>query len=151
VVAYSPEEEEIYKKVTGKKLNHRYIGQSTNLTLPPEMDYFLEKVLGTFPKYSPSINERLESLEVRVRKLEEEKSPQKNSKEITQADLVYEIYREELEKEHFGRVVAIDTDSGTIAGIGNNILEAYKDARRKSKNKKFSFKRIGYPFICRLR
>ena len=70
--------------------------------------------------------------------------------EPTKADLVYERYREELEKEHFGKIVAIDTDSEKIVGIGYNISEAYKLAQKKTGKKQFDFKRVGYSYINRL-
>lgn len=56
---------------------------------------------------------------------------------------VYEKHRERLEKAYLGKIVAIETESGTIAGIGETLDEAYEKARRKCPGKKFYFRKIG--------
>jgi hypothetical protein len=65
----------------------------------------------------------------------------------TKADHVYELFKEELEKEQFGKIVAIDIESKQIVGIGNSILEAYNDAREKTRKEQFDFRRVGYKYV----
>lgn len=108
--------------------------------------------LGDFFKALPepreSLEERVKVLEDEVRRLRKEHKP--STKRPTKADLVYEMFRGDLEKEHFGKIVAMDVDSETIVGIGNTVREAYNEARKKSSKTKFSFKRVGYPYVYRL-
>ena len=68
-------------------------------------------------------------------------------REPTKADLIYEKYRKELEREHFGKIVAIDTDLEKIVGIGYTILEAYKLAQKETGKNQFNFKRVGYDWV----
>ena len=58
------------------------------------------------------------------------------------ADVVFKKISKELESEYFGKIVAIDADSGSYF-IGNSELDAYKKAVQKYPNKKFVFKRVG--------
>jgi len=37
----------------------------------------------------------------------------------------------DLEERYFGKIVAIDTDRGGIVGVGDTILEAYEEAKKK--------------------
>lgn len=146
MATYSVDEKELYRKVTGKK---KIPFEGKTIDLPREMLYLLRKVIQYSPEVPPTLEERVESLEREVLELKERS--RKEYSKPTKADLVYEIHKKELEKEHFGKIVAIDIDSGTVVGIGDSIREAYKDARKKSEKTKFSYKRVGYPFICRLR
>lgn len=66
--------------------------------------------------------------------------------EMEVGEEIYNQQRESLEKKYFGKVVAIDTDKGEIAGVGNSILSAAKEAKRKYPEKTFYFKRVGYPY-----
>lgn len=70
--------------------------------------------------------------------------------EPTEADYVYRLFKEELEKEHFGKIVAIDTDLKEIVGIGNTVLEAYKIAKEKTGKDQFDFRRVGYKYIYKV-
>lgn len=56
---------------------------------------------------------------------------------------VYRKLRSELEKSHMGKVVAIDIKKEAIAGIGNDINEAYSSARKKYPNRAFYFRKVG--------
>ena len=100
------------------------------------------------------IEEKVKSLESTCRKHErriiELERALGTRREITKADLVYMKYKDQLEKDHFGAIVAIDTDLGVIAGIGDTILEAYEQAKEKSVRNKFSYKRVGYGSVYRL-
>ena len=69
---------------------------------------------------------------------------------FSKADLIYFKFKDELEKEHFGKIVAIDVDSEKIVGIGNSILEAYSEAKKNTSKKQFSYRRVGFDFVHRL-
>lgn len=56
---------------------------------------------------------------------------------------VYRKLRSELEKSHRGKVVAIDIEKGAIAGIGDDINQAYRSARKKYPNRAFYFRKVG--------
>jgi len=103
-----------------------------------------------------TLEEAEENIEKRVKNLEKEIQNIKKHLIITQeqpleSDRIYEKFKEELEKKHYGKIVAIDLESENIVGIGNTILEAYEEARKKSKKSKFAYRKVGYPFICKLR
>ena len=66
------------------------------------------------------------------------------AKKIRSSDEIYAANKAQLEKECFGKIVAIDNDGHNIVGIGDTVLDAYNDAKNKSKQTKFSYKRIGY-------
>ncbi|MHA1431703.1 MAG: hypothetical protein ACTSRV_15125 [Candidatus Freyarchaeota archaeon] len=68
----------------------------------------------------------------------------------TKADYVYELFKEELEKEHFGKIVAIDTELKKIVGIGDTVLEAYRQAKKNTGKDQFDFRRVGYSYIHRV-
>lgn len=70
--------------------------------------------------------------------------------EKQKADQVYARFREKLEAEHFGKIVAIDTDLGEIVGIGDAVLDAYNKAKEKTSKTRFAFRRVGFPYIDRL-
>jgi len=62
---------------------------------------------------------------------------------VIKGEEIYEKHREKLEKAHLGKIVAIETESGTIAGIGETLDEAYEKALKKHPNRKFYFRKIG--------
>lgn len=65
---------------------------------------------------------------------------------VIKGEEIYEKHREKLEKTYLGKIVAIETESGTIAGIGENLDEAYEKAAKKHPSKKFYFRKVGpYP------
>ena len=68
----------------------------------------------------------------------------------TKVDYVYELFKEELEKEHFGKIVAIDTELKKIVGIGDTVLEAYRQAKKNTGKDQFDFRRVGYSYIHRV-
>jgi len=93
-------------------------------------------------------------LEKRVKCLESVVEKLKTKKEVkalpSKADLVYLMFKEELEKEHHGEIVAIDVESEKIVGLGSSILEAYQKAKEKTGKKRFSYRRVGFPFVHKL-
>jgi len=56
---------------------------------------------------------------------------------------IYEKNRERLEKAYLGKIVAIEIDSGTVAGVGDTLDEAYEKASKKRPGKKFYFRKVG--------
>jgi len=91
---------------------------------------------------------RIEDLEKAVQELKKE---EKIRKVPSKADFIYSKFKDYLEKEHFGKIVAIDVETEEIAGYGNSILEAYRDATRKQTTKnQFAYRRVGFDFVHKL-
>lgn len=65
--------------------------------------------------------------------------------EKQKADQIYAKFKGKLEAEHFGKIVAIDTDLGEIVGIGGTVLDAYDKAKEKTSKTRLAFRRVGYP------
>lgn len=146
---YHADEDEllVVRKALGKKRFEKLFGHPS-ADIPLLMS-LVSNYFKTLPEPKESLEERVERLEDEIRRLKKELSPSIR-RTPTRADLIYEKFREELEKEHFGRIVAIDTDSESVVGIGNTVLEAYHEASKKSSKTKFSYKRVGYPYVYRL-
>ena len=68
----------------------------------------------------------------------------------SKADGIYAREQENLESKYMGKIVAIDSKSEKIAGIGDSILEAYEEAKKKSTQKQFTFRRVGCNYINRV-
>lgn len=65
---------------------------------------------------------------------------------VIKGEEVYEHNKEKLEEAYLGKIVAIETESGTVAGIGQTLDEAYEEAVKKHPSKKFYFRKVGpYP------
>jgi basic membrane lipoprotein Med (substrate-binding protein (PBP1-ABC) superfamily) len=62
---------------------------------------------------------------------------------VTKGEEVYEEERDRLEKAYMGKIVAIEIESRAIAGIGENLDEAYEEAHKKYPDKKFYFRKVG--------
>ncbi|MBI3027105.1 hypothetical protein HYY70_03250 [Candidatus Woesearchaeota archaeon] len=62
---------------------------------------------------------------------------------IEEANKLFEEISKELTSKYKGKIVAIDTDTGSYF-IGDSELDAYKKATKKYPDKKFVFKRIGF-------
>lgn len=140
-MTYADEEEIlIARRALGRKGFEKLLG------IPPPI-VMVSNFFRTLPEPEETLEERVKRLEDEVRRLKKEPKPPIRP---TKTDLIYEKFREELEKEHFGKIVAIDVDSETIVGIGDTVLEAYHKAREKSPKTKFSYKRIGYTYVYRL-
>ncbi len=69
---------------------------------------------------------------------------------LTEVDRVYNRFKKQLEREHFGEFVAIDTESGRIVGIGDTVLSAYDQAKEATGKEQFDFKRAGYRHLKRI-
>ena len=67
-----------------------------------------------------------------------------NTKEIgRKGRKIFEAISEQLEKEHFGKAIVIDVETGDYF-IGKTGIEATKKAREKYPNKVFFLGKIGY-------
>ena len=63
---------------------------------------------------------------------------------INKANQIYESQlKDKLEKDHKGKIVAIEINSGDFF-IGKNEIEAYEEGIKKYPGKTFVYKRIGY-------
>ena len=62
---------------------------------------------------------------------------------VTKGEEIYEENKEKLEKAYLGKIVAIEIESGTVAGVGDTLDEAYEKASRKRPGKKFYFRKVG--------
>jgi hypothetical protein len=62
---------------------------------------------------------------------------------VIKGEQIYEKNKEKLEKMYLGKIVAIETQTGTLAGIGANLDEAYEKAVKKHPGKKFYFRKVG--------
>lgn len=67
--------------------------------------------------------------------------------ERQKADQVYAKFKKKLEADHFGKIVAIDTNLGEIVGIGGTVLEVYDKVKEKTPKTRFAFRRVGSPYI----
>ncbi len=61
---------------------------------------------------------------------------------IEEANRIFEKVNKDLSSKYKGKIMAIDSDSGSYF-IGDSELDAYKKAAQKFPNRKFVFKRIG--------
>ena len=62
---------------------------------------------------------------------------------VIKGEEIYEENKEKLEKTYLGKIVAIEIESGTVAGIGDNLDETYEKALKKHPDKKFYFRKVG--------
>jgi len=62
---------------------------------------------------------------------------------VVKGEEVYEKNKQKLERAYLGKIVAIEVESGDVAGIGENLDEAYEQALKKYPSKKFYFRKIG--------
>lgn len=105
--------------------------------------------LGGFFRAEPiDVMSEIKDLRRRVHELERRGV---EKREPTKADYIYEDFKEELEEKHFGKIVAIDTESEKIVSIGDTILEAYNKAKESTGKDQFDFKRVGYKYIHKVR
>lgn len=65
---------------------------------------------------------------------------------ISEGKEIYKRIRKELEPEHKGEIVAIETESGDYF-LGKTVLEATRKARQKYPDKVFYFVRVGFPAV----
>lgn len=141
-------EEELYKRVVRRskpKITVQDI--AFDLSDPLLILKIISDYLWQFPKSETLLEERVRKLE---KELEQLKRQVKVHKVYTKADIIYEKKKNELERKYFGKIVAIDTETEEIVGIGDTLLEAYEMAKKKTSKDKFSFRKVGYPYVYRL-
>ena len=68
----------------------------------------------------------------------------------SKGEQVYQRLRTRLERRYKGRIVAIEVDSGQYV-MGKDELQVALRAVKKFPGKQFSFIRIGYPAVHKLR
>lgn len=68
----------------------------------------------------------------------------------SKGERVYQRLRTRLERRYKGRIVAIEVDSGQYV-LGKDELQVALRAVKKFPGKRFSFIRIGYPAVHKLR
>lgn len=112
---------------------------------------YLSSILSTFLRSSRRDEEPLEK---RVARLENTIEEMKRREGIpifkSKAEAVYMRFKDQLEEKHFGKIVAIDLKSEQIVGIGSSIIEAYRNARKKSSKSRFSYRRVGFDFVNKI-
>lgn len=65
------------------------------------------------------------------------------SKLVQFGEEVYEEKKEKLESVYLGKIVAIEVESRDVAGIGENLDEAYEKALKKYPGRQFYFRKVG--------
>lgn len=110
----------------------------------PLLDDLFQFMGQSTPEPINPLEKRVAELEKRVHELSQ---PQMGVKRFTIADQIYKRFKERLEAEQFGKIVAIDTDLGEIVGIGDTVLDAYNKAKERTSKTKFAFRRVGYPYV----
>jgi hypothetical protein len=93
---------------------------------------------------SPTKDKEIIELKRRVAELERISGGVRVPDEV---DQVYNKFKVELEKQNLGKIVAIDLDSKTIAGIGSSVSEAYDQAKAKTGKEQFDFRRVGFKYL----
>lgn len=62
---------------------------------------------------------------------------------VKRGEDVYNENRAEWEKAYLGKVIAIEVESGALAGVGESLDEAYENALKKYPTKQFYFRKAG--------
>jgi len=56
---------------------------------------------------------------------------------------VYSKNKDKWEKAYLGKIIAIEVESKELAGVGENLDEAYENALKNCPNRHFYFRKIG--------
>lgn len=62
---------------------------------------------------------------------------------VVKGEKIYEENKKKLEKVYLGKIVAIEVESGTVAGVAESLDKAYEEAVKKYPDKRFYFRRVG--------
>ena len=65
------------------------------------------------------------------------------SKLIELGERIYEENKTEWEKNYLGKIIAIEVESKSLAGVGDSLEEAYEEAIKKYPGKQFYFRKVG--------
>ncbi len=153
---YSEEIERLFRRAT-KKPKSPF--DEIQVTQPDDQDLskmILDRIDAAvrFRMSSPTLEERVTILENKMQKIMSQEEKQMRREKLSAneiANLIYLVNKKELEKTSFGKIVAIDVKSGKIAGIGETLKEAYLQAEKKTGQKKFAFRKVGFSSVCKLR
>jgi hypothetical protein len=140
-------EEALWDRVIRRNVRNQQSIASPSETYQSFYD-FLKWVSAQRELNRPTLEDRVETLEKQVQQLMHKNT---ETEKPSKVDAIYKMFKDELEKTCMGKIVAIDIGSKKIVGIGSTIIEAYKDARKNSEKQKFSYKRVGSPYVYRLR
>lgn len=146
-------EKELYERVLGKKKPRDLSDPIMNfLAYNTLAETQYDIISNTFKRILRAKSKS--PIEGRVERLEKEVSEirllLKPRQRVAKADVIYDKFRKALEKDCFGKIVAIDIDSEKIVGHGNTVLEAFRDAESKTGKKRFSYRKVGYTYVYRL-
>ena len=61
---------------------------------------------------------------------------------VKMGEKIYGENKERWEKAHMGKIVAIEVETKSLAGVGENLDEAYENASQKYPNKRFYFRKV---------
>jgi len=141
--------EEAYPEPTREKMRKWGVLKDEPMPFHEPIDIILSLLSsGRLFRVEPvDITAEIGELKRRVRELEARVGERRKP---TMADYVYELFKEELEEKHFGKIVAIDAESEKIVGIGDTILEAYNMAVKETGKDQFDFRRVGYKYIYKV-
>jgi hypothetical protein len=56
---------------------------------------------------------------------------------------IYKENKDRLEKTYMGKIIAIEIESRSVAGVGESLDEACEEALKKYPKKKFYFRKVG--------
>lgn len=140
------QQREMLQRVGIMSKRKRRIQRDASLEMFRNLIFHLMRTSTSVERENPLLK-RIEKLEKTVEDL---KSERKSRKLPSKADLIYLKFKEELEREHFGKIVAIDVESENIVGIGDSVLEAYHSAKKNISKNRFSYRRVGFPYVHRL-
>lgn len=153
----SVNEKELYERVIGKKagidladvfLSEFSRAPGVDMTHKSIYDAFKRIMdIGLHETPKSPLQKKVERLEKDVLELKREL---KMRQIVVKADLIYSKFKEVLEKDYLGKIVAIDIDSEEIVGYGDTILEAFRDAESKTGKKRFSYRKVGCSYIYKL-
>jgi len=65
------------------------------------------------------------------------------SRLIELGEKIYEENKAKWEKAYLGKIIAIEVDSRSLAGVGDSVDEAYEEAAKKYPGKPFYFRKVG--------
>lgn len=139
--------EEYTDRLLREKMKKWIVAEGKKIDIVEPIDFFIPAFRSLSPflrAEPPDVMSEVKDLKKRVLELERRVGKKRR---FTEADYVYALFREDLEEKHFGRIVAIDTESKKIVGIGDTILEAYNQAKEKTGKDQFDFKKVGHKYI----
>lgn len=132
-----------------RKISPYYsISSAFGMEVPTWLDFCYLLSDKKIEKEEVSLKARIKMLETQceifAKKIDDLEQNKRAIEKPSTSQLIYDEQKSELEKQYFGKIVAIDNEERKVVGIGETILEAYTEAKASTKKDKFSFKRVGY-------